>query len=277
MLWSPAKLRRPRNVDVQQRVAEARRDHPEAEAWLELLEAALAESEDEGKAAWDAVVPAPPADRPANAPFLFRAQFAVNRRAAGSWVHRIAGREVDALALLEAAVCQDDVRIEALAAAASADPGALRVTAQMTAVPLLQACGRAFAAQVAPTWWEGYCPVCGAWPTLAESIGLERKRQLRCGRCGTAWALPPLRCVFCGEVGHDQLGYLAPDEAEPVRRVEICRTCNGYLKALTTMRSLAPWAVLLDDLTTVHLDVVALERGYRRPERPGYALEARLA
>ena len=84
MLWSPAKLRRPRNVDVQHRVAEARRDHPEAEAWLELLEAALAESEDEGKAAWDAAVPASPVDRPANAPFLFRAQLAVNRRAAGS-------------------------------------------------------------------------------------------------------------------------------------------------------------------------------------------------
>ena len=27
---------------------------------------------------------------------------------------------------------------------------------------------------------------------------------------------------------------------------------------------------------TVHLDVAALERGYNRPERPGYALEARL-
>ena len=183
---------------------------------------------------------------------------------------------MDALALLEAAVCQDDARIAALAAAAGADPEALRITAQLAGVPLLQACGRALAAQVAPTWWEGYCPVCGAWPTLAESIGLERKHQLRCGRCGTAWALPPLRCVFCGEVGHDQLGYLAPDDAEPVRRVEVCRTCNGYLKALTTMRPLAPWAVLLDDLTTVHLDVVALERGYRRPERPGFALEARL-
>jgi len=59
--------------------------------------------------------------------------------------------------------------------------------------------------------------------------------------------------------------------------VEICRTCNGYLKGLTTLRPLAAWAVLLDDLTTVHLDVIALERGYRRPERPGYALEARIA
>ncbi len=276
MLWPSARLRRPRNVDVQQRVAEVRRDHPEAEAWLELVEAALAESEAAGTT-WAAAVPKPPVDRPAKAPLLFRAQFAVNRRAASRWVRRVARHDVDAGALLEAAVCQDDGRIEALAAAAGTDPETLRVTGQMAAVPLLQACGRAFTAEVAPTWWEGYCPVCGAWPTLAESIGLERKRQLRCGRCGTAWAMPPLRCVFCGEVGHDQLGYLAPDEAEPVRKVEVCRTCNGYLKALTTMRPLPPWAVLLDDLTTVHLDVVALERGYQRPERPGYALEARLA
>jgi len=274
MLWSPARPRRPRNVVAQQRVAEVRRDHPEAEAWLELLEAALAESEE---ATWEAAVPAAVADRPAKAPVLFRARLAVNARAAERWVRRIAGRQVDAAALLEAAVCQDDVRIEALAATAGAEPEALRVAAQMAAVPLLQACGRAFAPQLAPTWWEGYCPVCGAWPTLTESVGLERKRQLRCGRCGSGWALPLLRCVFCGEVGHDQLGYLAPDEAEPVRKVETCRTCNGYLKGLTTLRPLAAWAVLLDDLTTVHLDVIALERGYRRPERPGYALEARMA
>jgi hypothetical protein len=48
------------------------------------------------------------------------------------------------------------------------------------------------------------------------------------------------------------------------------------LKGLTTVRALAPWAVLLDDLTSVHLDLVALERGYQRPERPAYPLEARI-
>jgi FdhE protein len=258
-------------------VADVRRDHPEAEAWLELLEAALAEGEDGGGRTWEAAVPAPPADRPAKAPLLFRAQFTVDRRTASRWVRRMAGRRVEAPELLEAALCQDDARLEALAAAAGADPQALRVASQMAVVPLLQACGRLLAKEVAPAWWEGYCPLCGAWPVLSENIGLERKRQLRCGRCGIAWALPPLRCVFCGEIGHDQLGYLAPDEPEPVRRIEFCRTCNGYLKALTTIRGLAPWDVLLDDLTSVHLDVVALERGHQRPERPGHALEARVA
>jgi len=62
-----------------------------------------------------------------------------------------------------------------------------------------------------------------------------------------------------------------------MRRVEVCQTCKGYLKGLTTVRPLAPWGILLDDLMTVPLDVAALERGYHRPERPGYALEARIA
>ena len=36
-------------------------------------------------------------------------------------------------------------------------------------------------------WSEGYCPLCGAWPALAEVRGIERSRYLRCGRCGAEW------------------------------------------------------------------------------------------
>jgi FdhE protein len=146
----------------------------------------------------------------------------------------------------------------------------------MAALPLLQACGRAMARELPATWWEGYCPLCGTWPVVAEYTGLERKRQLRCGRCGSAWAIPLLRCVFCDETEHENLGYLTPEAGEQTRKIEVCHTCKGYLKAFTTVRTLAPWAILLDDLTTVPLDVAALERGYHRPERTGYALEARI-
>ncbi len=62
-----------------------------------------------------------------------------------------------------------------------------------------------------------------------------------------------------------------------MRKVEVCKTCKGYLKGLTTVRALAPWAILLDDLMSVHLDVAALERGYERPGRPGYSLDAKIA
>lgn len=278
MLWPHARVRHTRNLDIQQRVAEARREHPESEPWLGLVEAALGESED--GAGWVAV-PQPVTERPVKAPLLYRTEVAVDRRAARRWVKRVAARanvgRLDAVALLEAAVCQDDARIDAVANGSAADAHVVRVVGQMAALPLLRACGRALARDVPPTWWEGYCPVCGAWPVLAEYTGLERRRQLRCGRCGTGWAIPWLRCVFCDETHHEHLGYLTPEDSDQMRTVEFCKTCKGYLKGLTTVRALAPWEIPLDDLTTVHLDVAALERGYQRPERPGYALEARIA
>jgi FdhE protein len=281
MLWSQARLRRPRNVEIQERLAAARRDTPESEAWLGLLEAALGDSEDGG--VWSAGVPKPAADRPVKAPLLWGARITLDGRAARGWVRGLlkratptTARNIDGLALLEAALCQDDARIDALAATAGAEPHVVRVVGQMAALPLLQVCARAMARDLPPSWWESYCPLCGAWPVVAEYTGLERKRQLRCGRCGTGWAIPWLRCVFCDETNHDNLGYLTPEEGDQARKIEICKTCKGYVKGLTTVRPLAPWAVLLDDLATVHLDVAALERGYRRPGRPGYALEARV-
>ena len=42
------------------------------------------------------------------------------------------------------------------------------------------------------------------------------------------------------------------------------------------MKHLAPWEIVLDDLATVPLEVAALDRGYHRPERPGFALDARI-
>src|SRR5258708_6579851 len=286
MLWPNARIRHARNVEVEERVAAVRRDNPESEAWLGLLDAALGESAN--GATWDAAVPIPATGRPLKAPVLWNAEITLNARAARSWVRSLLkkltpavnSRRIDGLALLEAALCHDDARIDALAAAGregeGADPHALRVLGQMAVLPLLQACGRRLASELPATWWEGYCPLCGAWPVVAEYTGLERKRQLRCGRCGTGWAIPLLRCVFCDETDHDKLGYLTPEAGEQARKIEVCHNCKGYLKGFTTVRALAPWAILLDDLTTVPLDVAALERGYRRPERPGYRLECRI-
>ncbi len=260
----------------------ARRDNPESEPWLGLLEAALGENE--AGAMWEASVPTPVTERPVKAPLLAHSRITLDGRAARGWVRRLLtltprvnARRVDGQALLEAALCHDDPRLDALATAAGAEPHVIRVVAQMAALPLLQACARRLASELEATWWEGYCPLCGAWPVVAEYTGLERKRRLRCGRCGTGWAIPLLRCVFCDETQHENLGYLTPEAGEQTRKIEVCDTCKGYVKGVTTVRTLAPWAVLLDDLTTVPLDVAALERGYRRPERPGYALEARVA
>jgi FdhE protein len=272
MLWPRTRHRHVADAELGQRLADARKNNPESEAWLALVEAALRETED--GAGWAAAVPELAAERRAGAPLLHGARITVDRRAVRRFVTRLSelasldgvnARRVDAVALLQAAVC---FGVDG--------SSALRVVGQVAALPLLHACARSVGHEASAAWWEGYCPVCGAWPTLAEFRGLERKRWLRCGRCGTGWEVAWLRCPFCGETNHEQLGYLAPADGETTRKVEVCDTCKGYVKAEPTVRPLPWWGVLLDDAATVPLDVAALDRGYHRPERPGYALDVRI-
>jgi FdhE protein len=283
MLWPLTRPRHVTNARLAQRISEVRKQNPESERWLELVAAAFAESGSDG--AWGDAVLTVSEDRPVRAPILHQSQIAVRRRALHRWLREVLdlaavdhlgpslSRTLEPVALLEAAVSQDDESMEALARAVGVERPALSVVAQMAALPLLQTCGRALAAQVPSSWWEGYCPVCGAWPTLAEFRGLERKRWLRCGRCATGWEVPWLRCLFCDETHHANLGYLAPEEGETSRKVEVCDSCKGYVKAEPTVRNLEPWEILLDDVATLPLEVAALDRGYHRPERPGFALE----
>jgi len=278
MLWSPTR-RRQLTADQAQRLADLRQKNPESETWLTLVEAALTESQD--ATTWDAAVRSVPDGRPARAPLLHGAVVNVHAKSANRFVRQLAqlaslngaARRLDALGLLEAAIRQDDARIDAFAAI---DPSVLRVVAQVAVVPLLRECARVIGGEIPEAWWEGYCPLCGAWPTLSEFRGLERKRWLRCGRCGIGWQLPWLRCPFCAETNHENLGYLAPEEGETARKVEVCDTCKGYVKAEPTVRELPWWSVLLDDVATVALDVAALDRGYHRPERPGFELDVKV-
>src|SRR5213593_2761595 len=119
MLW--ARTGRHLDADQAQRLADVRRTNPESEIWLALVEAALIESQD--AASWRAAVPAPAdgASRPARAPLLHGAELAGMDGAA---------RHIDAIELLEAAICQDDTRVDARAPQ-GADPTTLRVVAQV--------------------------------------------------------------------------------------------------------------------------------------------------
>ncbi|HKW40520.1 MAG TPA: formate dehydrogenase accessory protein FdhE [Gemmatimonadales bacterium] len=153
---------------------------------------------------------------------------------------------------------------------------ALDQLAQLAAWPLLVACGRRLVGAIPATWAQGYCPVCGAWPLLAEQRGLERARRLRCGRCAADWPFPGLTCVYCGEHHHTQLGALVSEGELDARKIETCRTCRGYVKSIATLVGLSPADVLLSDLETVELDLVARSRGWQRPSQPARPLDVRV-
>ena len=113
-------------------------------------------------------------------------------------------------------------------------------------------------------WPHGYCPVCGSWPLLSEFRGLEQVRFLRCGGCAAAWAFPRLRCPYCDTTDHRQLGYLHSDGDEG-KRAATCDACQGYVKTVTALTPLPLPRLLVADVATLHLDLIAMERGYARP------------
>jgi FdhE protein len=176
------------------------------------------------------------------------------------------GVALDARAFLEAAVNADRDRLEALARSLDIDPDALAAVAALAVMPLLHALRRRFGGAVDPHWHEGWCPLCGGWPHLAEQRGLERARRLRCARCGGDWAQPGVRCPYCGVVGHEARAALVSEQDGEARKVETCSACRGYLKSVSTLRAWDGDEVALTDLATVDLDLVALERSYERPE-----------
>jgi FdhE protein len=114
------------------------------------------------------------------------------------------------------------------------------------------------------TWQHGYCPTCGSWPLLGEYRGLEQTRFLRCGLCATEWPLDRLLCPFCGCRDHQQLGYLHVEDDQQ-QRAATCGQCRCYNKTIATLGPIAPIELAVYDLATIHLDLVAINRGYLAP------------
>lgn len=181
------------------------------------------------------------------------------------------------LALLGAAMREDGAMLDSLAREIDRPAGALLVVGRYAAIPLLHGCAARLSGAIPPGWQPGYCPICGAWPVLAELRGLEQARRLRCGRCGADWAGEWLRCVFCGERDHARLGSLVPQFQGARLTAATCSGCNGYVKTMTTLVPMPVSDLLLSDLETVELDLAARDRGFVRPAGLGFPLEVSAA
>lgn len=264
--------------------------------WIKLLDVALQAVE---SSAWTSAVPELPVHStsawPPYAPLLEGAMVRVDARRARKlvraliqaaaearddgavWSITMRGRRLDAVGLLQAATVRDHEGVERIAARAGIEPQALEVVGQLAVMPLLHACAERWREHIPSAWTHGYCPVCGAWPALAELRGLERSRRLRCGRCATDWPLPVLQCAYCGEDDHDRLGTLTPEGESQTRRVEVCYTCKGYLKTFTTLRPMVLRTIAMTDLASVDLDLIAQERTYSRPSQFAHVLALTVA
>jgi FdhE protein len=118
-------------------------------------------------------------------------------------------------------------------------------------------------------WLRNYCPSCGTPPAMAQLVGTDpgRQRYLVCGCCRTRWRYKRTDCPFCE---HDDSQHATVAiEGENVLRIDYCESCGGYLK---TYNGEGSEAVFLADWTSIHLDVLARDRGLKRLAASMYAL-----
>ncbi len=113
-------------------------------------------------------------------------------------------------------------------------------------------------------WRHGHCPVCGSLPFMSGLRGKEGKRHCTCSFCLTEYRVPRLACPFCGETDHNKLSfYDSPDE--PGFRIDACLSCRNYIKT-TDFRNLDKTSIpSLDDLESLHMDILARQRSFQRP------------
>jgi len=107
-----------------------------------------------------------------------------------------------------------------------------------------------------------HCPVCGSLPALSLLKGDGGVRYSLCSRCACQWRVDRLSCSVCGNKEPGALHYFC-GEGEEARRVDLCDACHHYIKTIDC-RSLEAPDPSLEDLATLHLDVVAVRKGYDR-------------
>lgn len=153
---------------------------------------------------------------------------------------------------------------ERMAEGPDLDPELLTFLASWSIRPSVEACAKAlipFADLNA--WYKRICPLCGSPPKMAELKGEKwtSLRSLLCAFCGMSWPYRRLGCPFCGNQDHQQLDLLYAEEDRRCR-IETCGACQRYIKVVDNKEffGLIPF---LEDLATPHLDLLALERGFR--------------
>jgi len=119
-------------------------------------------------------------------------------------------------------------------------------------------------------WVYGYCPICGMQPIVGIIKGEDGKKYLICGSCDSKWSFPRIKCPCCGTNDPIQLSYLTSKE-DSRHRIEICDNCQNYLKVIDLRPTGQDIFANIENLLTLHLDIIARKKGYTNKHSPFYS------
>lgn len=171
-------------------------------------------------------------------------------------------KKIDLKKLLKKKVKEQ--RIEQIADELSLDKKILLFLIQNSLKPSIEAGVEQLRGELnSKTWLKGYCPVCGSLPHLSLLKEETGQRFLLCSYCGYQWRIDRMICPFCNNKEQESLHYFF-GEGEETHRIDQCDKCHQYIKTFD-LRKMEEGDYLLEDLATLHLDILASQKGYKRP------------
>ena len=153
--------------------------------------------------------------------------------------------------------------IERVSAETGIDRKILSFLIQNSIKPSIEAGMERLCREIEPeTWRKPHCPVCGCPPALNVLKGEAGERFSICSYCSCQWRIDRLSCAACGNKEQDSLRYFHA-VGEDAYRIDMCNQCRHYIKTID-YRNLETSDPCLEDLATLHLDILALQKGYAR-------------
>ena len=163
---------------------------------------------------------------------------------------------------LLAGLLEDRALLDETAERAGTDVGMFSFLVGHSATPFLERYAESVRAHIDDAaWLRGYCPVCGGEPLMSKLAPETGRRSLQCHLCRTEWTFKRLECPFCGNSDQEKLSFFY-DEEDLTYRVEVCDLCKRYLKTVDTREAGRSVCLLVENLATIHLDVVAQREGF---------------
>jgi len=169
---------------------------------------------------------------------------------------------LDLPALFAACLSRERGVVAAAAAAASVPPPLLEFVLEVPLKTALEGVALSLDPAAFDGWTQAYCPVCGGRAGMDELIGEEGRRYLSCSGCFFKWPYKRIKCPYCGCEDPAALSYFTAGEGPT--RVGVCRACSRYVKTRDSRAGNADVPLEVEDLATLHLDLLAAKEGFER-------------
>ncbi|MBQ2476915.1 MAG: formate dehydrogenase accessory protein FdhE [Desulfovibrio sp.] len=185
-------------------------------------------------------------------------------------------------ALAQAVLSGDDDAVVTVAEKAGIDAEVLKFAGEMCLSPVLRAmvdaCVKAHGGKnpwdAGNRWQQGYCPVCGAFATIAwlarpsqeDNPFLQAgggRRHLHCGACGADWLFKRIACPSCGSEDKGSSNIFKQSGANFGERIDWCEKCKAYLPTIDFRESEHVLDLDVLALGMMHLDMVAHDKQLR--------------